>query len=104
MLKAWGVNTAAFPALTALPADKPLEDIGRYIPIASSELRFSKLQLNLSIPQAAMSATARGWVDPSEWDEGVSAALLNYNLSGSNTGATVKTALMITTTPTCRAG
>ena len=85
MLKAWGVNTAAFPALAALPADKPLEDIGRYIPIASSELRFSKLQLNLSIPQAAMSATARGWVDPSEWDEGVSAALLNYNLSGSNT-------------------
>jgi outer membrane usher protein FimD/PapC len=43
----------------ALPADKPLEDIGRYIPMASSELRFSKLQLNLSIPQAAMSATAR---------------------------------------------
>lgn len=85
MLKAWGVNTAAFPALTALPADKPLEDIGRYIPMASSELRFSKLQLNLSIPQAAMSATARGWVDPSEWDEGVPAALLNYNLSGSNT-------------------
>ncbi|ELM3736446.1 fimbrial biogenesis outer membrane usher protein [Edwardsiella piscicida] len=85
MLKAWGVNTAAFPALAALPADKPLEDIGRYIPMASSELRFSKLQLNLSIPQAAMSATARGWVDPSEWDEGVPAALLNYNLSGSNT-------------------
>lgn len=85
MLKAWGVNTAAFPALTALPADKPLEDIGRYIPMASGELRFSKLQLNLSIPQAAMSATARGWVDPSEWDEGVPAALLNYNLSGSNT-------------------
>lgn len=85
MLKAWGVNTAAFPSLAALPADKPLEDIGRYIPMASSELRFSKLQLNLSIPQAAMSATARGWVDPSEWDEGVPAALLNYNLSGSNT-------------------
>ncbi|WP_049069517.1 fimbria/pilus outer membrane usher protein [Klebsiella michiganensis] len=85
MLKAWGVNTAAFPALAALPADKPLEDIGRYIPMASSELRFSKLQLNLSIPQAAMSATARGWVDLSEWDEGVPAALLNYNLSGSNT-------------------
>ena len=85
MLKAWGVNTAAFPALAALPADKPLEDIGRYLPMASSELRFSKLQLNLSIPQAAMSATARGWVDPSEWDEGVPAALLNYNLSGSNT-------------------
>ncbi|HGY3715836.1 TPA: fimbria/pilus outer membrane usher protein [Citrobacter gillenii] len=85
MLKVWGVNTAAFPALAALPSDKPLDDIGRYIPMATSELRFSKLQLNLSIPQAAMSTAARGWVDPSQWDEGVPAALLNYNLSGSNT-------------------
>ncbi|WP_423061471.1 fimbria/pilus outer membrane usher protein [Citrobacter portucalensis] len=85
MLKDWGVNTTAFPALIALPADKPLDDIGRYIPMASSELYFNKLQLSLSIPQAAMSANARGWVDPSQWDEGVPAALLNYNFSGSNT-------------------
>lgn len=85
MLKAWGVKTSAFPALAALPQDQPLEDIGRYIPMAATELRFSKLQLNVSIPQAAMSTAARGWVDPSQWDEGVPAALLNYNLSGSNT-------------------
>ncbi|EAV6589562.1 fimbrial biogenesis outer membrane usher protein [Salmonella enterica] len=85
MLKAWGVKTDVFPALAALPPDKPLNDIGRYIPMAATDLRFSKLQLNVSIPQAAMNASARGWVDPSEWDEGVPAALLNYNLSGSNT-------------------
>lgn len=85
MLKTWGVKTDAFPALAALPQEKPLDDIGRYIPQAASELRFSKLQLNVSIPQAAMNASARGYVDPSEWDEGVPAALLNYNLSGSNT-------------------
>ncbi|MDI3426292.1 fimbria/pilus outer membrane usher protein [Enterobacter sp. V87_3] len=85
MLKAWGVKTDVFPALAALPPDKPLDDIGRYIPMAATDLRFSKLQLNVSIPQAAMNASARGWVDPSEWDEGVPAALLNYNLSGSNT-------------------
>ena len=53
--------------------------------MATTDLRFSKLQLNVSIPQAALSTAARGWVDPSEWDEGVPAALLNYNLSGSNT-------------------
>ncbi|QGG08414.1 fimbria/pilus outer membrane usher protein [Enterobacter cancerogenus] len=85
MLKAWGVKTEVFPALAALPPDKPLDDIGRYIPMAATDLRFSKLQLNVSIPQAAMNASARGWVDPSGWDEGVPAALLNYNLSGSNT-------------------
>ena len=76
MLKAWGVKTDAFPALAALPPDKPLKDIGRYIPMASSELRFSKLQLNVSIPQAAMSAAARGQVDPSQWDP----AVPRYNL------------------------
>ncbi|PNF11224.1 fimbrial assembly protein [Enterobacter cancerogenus] len=85
MLKAWGVKTDVFPALAALAPDKPLDDIGRYIPMAATDLRFSKLQLNVSIPQAAMNASARGWVDPSGWDEGVPAALLNYNLSGSNT-------------------
>lgn len=85
MLKAWGVKTDVFPALAALPPDQPLDDIGRYIPMATTDLRFSKLQLNVSIPQAALSTAARGWVDPSEWDEGVPAALLNYNLSGSNT-------------------
>ncbi|CAD5354939.1 putative outer membrane export usher protein [Enterobacter cancerogenus] len=85
MLKAWGVKTDVFPALAALAPDKPLDDIGRYFPMAATDLRFSKLQLNVSIPQAAMNASARGWVDPSGWDEGVPAALLNYNLSGSNT-------------------
>lgn len=85
MLKAWGVKTEAFPKLAAQPADKPLDDIGAAIPMASSRLNFSRLQLDVSIPQAAMSASARGWVDPSEWDEGVPAALLNYSFTGSNT-------------------
>jgi outer membrane usher protein len=85
MLKAWGVKTDVFPALAARPQDQPLDEIGRYIPMAAADLIFSKLQLNVSIPQAAMNASARGWVDPSEWDEGVPAALLSYNLSGSNT-------------------
>lgn len=85
MLKKWGVKTEAFPALAALPQEKPLEDIGRYIPMASSELHFSKLRLDVSIPQAAMNSVARGQVSPSQWDEGVPAALLNYSVSGSNT-------------------
>jgi outer membrane usher protein len=85
MLKHWGVKISAFPALAALPEDKALDDIGRYIPMARSELNFSQLRLDVSIPQAAMDATARGQVEPSEWDEGVLAALLGYNVSGSHT-------------------
>lgn len=85
MLKRWGVRTGAFPTLAALPEDKALEDIGHYIPMARSELNFSQLRLDVSIPQAAMDATARGQVAPSEWDEGVPAALLGYSVSGSHT-------------------
>lgn len=84
MLKAWGIKTDVLPALAALPADKPLDNIGRYIPMGATDLRFRKLQLNFSISQAAMNASAYGWVDPSGWDEGVPAALLNYNLSGNH--------------------
>ncbi|MCM7587703.1 fimbrial biogenesis outer membrane usher protein [Enterobacter chuandaensis] len=85
MLERWGVKMEAFPALSVLAADKPLSALENVIPAASSTLLFNKLQLNVSIPQAAMRASARGYVDPSEWDEGVPAALLNYSLSGSNT-------------------
>ncbi|WP_313048499.1 fimbria/pilus outer membrane usher protein [Atlantibacter subterraneus] len=85
LLRAWGVKIDAFPALAALAPDHALEDIGQYIPLAATEFRFSKLQLNVSIPQAAMDSTARGQVDPAQWDEGVPAALLNYNVSGSHT-------------------
>ncbi|EBT2497893.1 fimbrial biogenesis outer membrane usher protein [Salmonella enterica] len=85
MLKAWNVNISAFPALVNWPADKPLKNIGDVIPAASTHFIFSKLRLDVSIPQAAMNATARGDVPPSEWDEGVPAALLGYSISGSNT-------------------
>ena len=84
MLRSWGVKIDAFPELAALSPEAPLEDIGHYIPMAAAELRFSQLTLNVSLPQAAMDARARGDVDPAEWDEGVTAALLNYSLSGSH--------------------
>ncbi|EAT6372242.1 fimbrial biogenesis outer membrane usher protein, partial [Salmonella enterica] len=84
MLKNWGVKMEAFPSLATLPPDKLLSDIAKYIPMSTIDLKFSKLQLNVSIPQAAMNTNARDWVDPSEWDEGVPAVLFNYNLTGSN--------------------
>lgn len=85
MLQRWGVKMDAFPSLAAQPLNQPLEDIGKVIPMASSELWFNKLQLNVSLPQAAMRASARGYIDPAEWDEGVPAALLNYSVSGNHT-------------------
>ncbi|MEL4013640.1 fimbria/pilus outer membrane usher protein [Dryocola clanedunensis] len=82
---ALGVREDSFPALKAAPQDKPIGDIGRYIPAASAVLTFSTLRLDVSIPQAAMSAQAQGAVDPKTWDQGIPAIFLNYSMSGSNT-------------------
>lgn len=52
------------------------------IPQATAEFRFNTQQLLLSIPQAAISQKARGYLPDSQWDEGVTALLLNYSLNG----------------------
>ncbi|PFH11520.1 outer membrane usher protein [Collimonas sp. PA-H2] len=80
-----GVKLAAFPALQQLAPAQTISELGKYIPDAASTLNFSQLRLDISIPQAALSSEARGYVDPSEWDQGLNAALLNYNISGANT-------------------
>lgn len=51
------------------------------LPDATS-LDSADLTLDLTIPQVDMRKTARGYVDPSRWDNGVNAGLLQYNLSG----------------------
>ncbi|CUY60767.1 fimbria/pilus outer membrane usher protein [Serratia marcescens] len=84
-LDAMGVKVDAFPALQQLPPELPLNDLGHYIPDADSQFDFSQQRLNLSIPQAALTSEARGYVDPAQWDQGMPAALLNYTFSGANT-------------------
>lgn len=84
-LRDMGVKLAAFPGLQLLAADKPVSGLSQYIPDASSQFDFSRQRLNLSIPQAALTTEARGYVDPSQWDQGLTAALVNYTFSGSNT-------------------
>ena len=83
-LKRWGVKTALFPALSAEPG----ECVNlQAIPQASSDFQFSALRLVLSIPQAAIDLPARGYVPPQMWDEGITAAMLNYSLSGATSRA-----------------
>ncbi|WP_425127869.1 fimbria/pilus outer membrane usher protein, partial [Burkholderia pseudomallei] len=52
------------------------------LPDATYTLDSADLTLDLTIPQVDMRKTARGYVDPSRWDNGVNAGLLQYNLSG----------------------
>lgn len=79
LLQDFGVNLNAL----ALSADDPAcLDLPKLMPQASVDYNASRLQLNLSIPQAFLSRSARGYIDPSLWDEGVTAGYVNYQFSG----------------------
>lgn len=54
------------------------------VPSSSAAFEFSKQRLNLSFPQAMVSQSVRGYVDPALWDEGINAFLLDYNFTGAN--------------------
>lgn len=82
-LKTWGVKTELFPQLDTGGQCANLSAI----PQASSDFQFGTQRLVLSVPQAALSPQARGWVSPDLWDEGINAAMLNYSVSGSNNWA-----------------
>lgn len=79
----YGVNISAFPAFEQLREGETITRIGRFIPDASSKFTFAQQRLDLSIPQAALNLQSRDYVDPSRWDDGIPAAFVDYNLSGS---------------------
>lgn len=78
-LAAMGVKTKQFPGLDGGECANL-----SVIPQASAEFRFSAQQLLLSMPQAAISGAARGYVPPEQWDNGIPALLLNYSVTGAN--------------------
>lgn len=77
-----GVNTAALSAFSGLPTDQPVSDLAALIPDSQVKMDFQQQRLELSIPQAAMKPDANGAVDPTLWDQGMTAFLLNYTLNG----------------------
>ncbi len=83
-LAGWGVMISRFPAL-GKPGDACANLAA--IPQASATFRFSEQQLLLSFPQSAVNNAVRGWVDPRQWDDGITAVLLNYSVSGANNWA-----------------
>lgn len=80
-LKRLGVNLRAFPALEKYQPGECVA-LAQAIPGALADLDFATLRLNISLPQASLSNSARGYIPPEEWDEGIPAALLNYSFTG----------------------
>ncbi|MEL4012838.1 fimbria/pilus outer membrane usher protein [Dryocola clanedunensis] len=81
LLNSFGVKTELFPELGKGNECANLAAI----PSASYEFLFNTQKLLISIPQAALSPKARGYMPPERWDEGINAALLNYSFSGDQT-------------------
>ncbi|AOE88137.1 fimbria/pilus outer membrane usher protein [Pseudomonas sp. TCU-HL1] len=94
LLKELGVDVARLMRENLIPADvddsTPL-DIATLIPGASVEFDVNELALLISMPQAYVQRHSRGYVDPSLWDDGITALFTNYQANfsrNSNPGQT----------------
>ncbi len=76
----WGLNLAALPAVSTTPQETCI-DLEAQLAEARVDYDAAAQRLRLSIPQAALSRKARGAIDPRLWDQGMNAALFDYQLS-----------------------
>ncbi|MCA8066505.1 fimbria/pilus outer membrane usher protein [Burkholderia sp. AU38729] len=83
LLRRIGVDFTKLPAETvaAIAVKGECRRIGQVIPEASVSFDFSEQRLTLSIPQASLVNQARGYVSPDQWDAGVPAGMVDYNLN-----------------------
>lgn len=80
----FGVKVSAIPTLNNADSTACLDPASR-VPGSTWTLDADKLQLNITLPQIYMDAAARGYINPSRWDEGINALMVNYDFSGSST-------------------
>ncbi len=80
MLSRYGVKVSSFPALQENKQGCANLNV---IPDTETVFDFATQRLNISIPQAAMSTTAQGYIPPEQFDDGINALLVNYQFSGS---------------------
>lgn len=58
--------------------------LNAWIPEAYARMNPGDLRYDLSIPQAYLKRTARGYVPPEVWDRGINAGFLSYNFNTQN--------------------
>lgn len=78
-LAAYGIRLNAFPSLREDTNGCSNTNI---IPDFKADFNFNTQQLQLSVPQAALSKIAQGSIPVDEFDEGINALLANYQFSG----------------------
>lgn len=71
-------------ALIASPAiELRCPTLEQWLPLATSRVDAGALEWSVSIPQANLKRSPRGYVDPAFWDDGIAAGLFNYTFSSS---------------------
>ncbi|MGE7956808.1 fimbria/pilus outer membrane usher protein [Pseudomonas sp. NPDC089530] len=84
---------AAQPSSAPMPEGLYCADLARYIPGVTAKIDLRELKIDLSVPQYFLQKSrSKTYVDPANWDRGISAGLLNYNtnlFSVQNDGATM---------------
>ncbi|CAM3052065.1 fimbrial protein [Pseudomonas floridensis] len=81
MLNELGLDLARLP--TAPGPDQACFDLPAAVEFARVDYNPNALRLTISVPQAVMARSARGYVSPQLWDEGETAAFVNYSFNGS---------------------
>jgi outer membrane usher protein len=87
MIRSLGVDIARLEQEGKLEAGLPDDtslDLGELIDGGSASFDVGTLSLEISVPQAYVPGEARGYVDPSLWDDGVTAAYANYQANFSH--------------------
>lgn len=83
LLEQLGIDMDKLRAQGRLDTAQACHDLPTLIAQASLSYDSNRLRLAASIPQLAMKRGLRGYVDPQLWDEGVSAAFVNYQFNTS---------------------
>jgi outer membrane usher protein len=66
-------------ASSAAASAETCDEIGTVVPGATVDFDFTQQTLELSVPQAFMHNSARGYVSPEQWEQGVNGGFISYN-------------------------
>jgi outer membrane usher protein len=93
LLQQLGIDLGKLRDQGKLDSNLPLAcyDLPTLIDQASVRYDPSRLRLAVSVPQIAMQRGKRGYVDPQLWDNGVSAAFINYQFNSSRSAGDADT-------------
>ncbi|MHB9799155.1 fimbria/pilus outer membrane usher protein [Pseudomonas sp. MT3] len=79
-LRAMGIDFTKLPKGSQSSGHEPeCLDLQQTVPGSTLDVDMSEQRATISVPQAYAGRRARGYVDPGEWDRGVTAGFLSYN-------------------------